>query len=183
MADKHPAAISEAQLQERIAELGRQISKDYAGRVVHCVGVLESSFIFMADLVRSISCEVRCEFVKAYTRILSENNIEVKEIFYTPEVDVHGQHILLCEAIVATGQTTDFLMRHFKARGAASVAVCALLDRPSDRRLALDIAYHGFGIGPERFAGFGLGAGPSALFSNVPYLFHAAEAVAQSGQS
>jgi hypoxanthine phosphoribosyltransferase len=170
---KHNVAISADELRQRIAALGQQISKDYQGRVVHCVGVLESGFIFMADLVRAITGEVRCEFVKANTKIFRENTIEVKEIFYTPEVDVSGEHILLCEAILSTGLTTDFLIRHLKARGAASVAVCGLLDRPADRRVEVDVAYYGFRIGPERLAGFGLSAGDhSGDQSNLPYMFN-----------
>ena len=92
---------------------------------------------------------------------MRENQVEVKEIFYTPEVDVTGEHILLCEAILSTGLTTDFLIRHFKARGAASVAVCGLLDRPADRRVEIDVANYGIRVGSERLAGYGLSAGNS----------------------
>lgn len=171
MQPMHHVAISEAELRERIASLGQQISNDYQGRVVHCVGVLESAFIFTADLVRAIGGDVRCQFVKPFTNVLSSGGTEFTQILYSPEVVVQGEHVLLCEAILATGQTTDFLIRNFYARGAASVAVCALLDRPSDRRVQLDVAYSGFSIGPERLAGYGLSAGPSALLSNVPYIF------------
>lgn len=172
MKEEHLIAISQAELQQRIVALGQQISKDYEGRILHCVGVLESGFIFIADLVRALTCEVRCQFVKPYTQVVCEGDTELTQIFYSPEIDVHGEHILLCEAILSTGQTTDFLTRHFLARGAASVAVCSLLDRPADRRVHLDVAYFGFQIGPQRLAGFGLGAGASALLGNVPYLFN-----------
>jgi hypoxanthine phosphoribosyltransferase len=123
MGEKHQVVISEAELRQRIAELGRQISKDYEGRVVHCVGVLESGFIFIADLVRAITCEVRCQFVKPYQDVVCDRQTEMTQIFYSPEIKVQGEHILLCEAILSTGLTTDFLIRHFHARGAASVAV------------------------------------------------------------
>jgi hypoxanthine phosphoribosyltransferase len=174
--EEYRIAISQAELQQRIASLGQQISKDYEGRIVHCVGVLESGFIFIADLVRAITCEVRCQFVKPYTQVLCDRETEMTQIFYSPEIDVHGVDILLCEAILSTGQTTDFLIRHFQARGAASVAVCSLLDRPSDRRIQLEVAYYGFRVGPQRLAGFGLTAGDSALLANLPYVVNVPEA-------
>ena len=179
---QHQVVISEAELRQRIVELGQQISKDYEGRVVHCVGVLERGFIFIADLVRAIRGEVRCQFVKPYTDVLYDRNTEITQIFYSPDIDVHGGHILLCEAVLASGLTTDFLIRHFQARGAASVAVCTLLDRPSDRRVEVDVAYYGFRVGPQRLAGFGLSAGSSALLSTVPYVFAVSDAAAQQAR-
>ena len=179
MDEQHQVVISEVELRQRIAELGQRISKDYQGRVVHCVGMLEHGFIFIADLVRAISGEVRCQFVKPYTDVVYDRNTEMTQIVYSPEIDVRGEHILLCEAILASGLTTDFLLRHFHARGAASVTVCTLLDRPSERRTPIDVAYYGFRVGPQRLAGFGLSAGSSALLSNVPYIFAVPDARAQ----
>jgi hypoxanthine phosphoribosyltransferase len=179
MADQHredyQVVISEDELHQRIASLGKQISKDYEGRGVHCVGVLENGSIFVADLVRSITCEVSCQFVTQYTHVFRDRDIETTQIFYAPEIDVEGRHILLCEGILATGQTTDFLIRNFQARGAASIAVCGLLDRQSDRRVDLDVAYYGFRIGPQWLAGFGLGPATPAQQSNLPFIY-AAEA-------
>lgn len=165
--------ISEAELRQRIDLLGQQISKDYEGRSVLCVGVLENGFLFVADLVRAISCEVSCQFVKPYTHTFRNRDIETTQIFYAPEIDVLGKHVLLCEGILSTGQTTDFLIRNFQARGAASIAVCSLLDRPADRRVELNVAYYGFRVGPQWLAGFGLGFGSPAHQSNLPYIFAA----------
>jgi hypoxanthine phosphoribosyltransferase len=163
--NNYEIAISEEQLHERITALGRQISQDYEGRVVHCVCVLENGFLFLADLVRAMTCDVRCQFVKPYVRELDTRT----EIFYAPEVDVEGEHVLLCEGILSTGHTTDFLARNFEARGAASVAICGLLDRPSDRRVDLTVAYTGFQVGSERLAGFGMGM--PMLKRNLPFIF------------
>ena len=171
--DECQVVISEAELRQQIAELGKQISKDYEGRTVHIVGVLENGFLFVADLVRAITGEAHCEFIKPYTHVFRNQNIETTQIFYSPEIDVRGKHILLCEGILSTGQTTDFLIRNFQARGAASIAVCGLLDRPADRRVELNVAYYGFRVGPQWLAGFGLGFGTPALQSNLPYIFAA----------
>jgi hypoxanthine phosphoribosyltransferase len=150
--------ISESQLQSRIAALGRRISHDYAGRPIFCIGVLENAFIFVADLVRSIQGDVRCQFVRTNVREILDNNVNTTEIFYAPEVDVERQHVLLCEGIVSSGQTTDFLIRNLKARGAASIKVCTLLDRQSARRVQIEADYFGFQVGPQWLAGFGLGS-------------------------
>jgi hypoxanthine phosphoribosyltransferase len=167
--ENYEVVISEARLRQRIALLGRQISRDFQGREVHCVGVLENGFLFAADLVREITCAVRCHWVKPHTQEIYDHNIATTEIFYAPEIDVQGRHVLLCEGILATGQTTDFLIRNFQARGAASTSVCSLLDRPSDRRVDLDIAYYGFRVGPQWLAGFGLGA--PARERDLPFIF------------
>jgi hypoxanthine phosphoribosyltransferase len=171
MESGHQVVISEAELQERIRALGAQISKDYAGRVVHCVGVLESGVLFTADLLRAISGEVRCQFVKPYTDQMHSGATPYTQIFYSPEIAVQGEHILLCLAIVSTGLTTDFLIRHFMARGAATVAVCGLLDRPDDRRVQIDVAYSGFRIGAERLSGYGLDLDSREVFNKVPFLY------------
>jgi hypoxanthine phosphoribosyltransferase len=137
------------------------------------VGVLENGFIFLADLLRSLHGDVRCQFVRTSVREFTDNNIATTEIFYTPELDVEGQHVLLCDGIVSSGLTTEFLVRNLKARGAASIAVCALLDRQSARRVDLDVAYYGFQVGPQWLAGFGLGA--PTRERNLPFIFAAPE--------
>jgi hypoxanthine phosphoribosyltransferase len=169
--EKYDIVVSEAQLQTRISALGRRISRDYQGRSIYCVGVLENGFIFLADLLRSIQGNVRCQFVRTNVREILENNISTTEIFYTPEVDVTSQHVLLCEGIVSSGQTTEFLIRNLKARGAASIAVCTLLDRQSARRVDLEVNYYGFQVGPQWLAGFGLGS--PTLERNLPFIFAA----------
>jgi hypoxanthine phosphoribosyltransferase len=170
-ARNYEVVISEAELRERIATVGLQISRAYESRVLHCVGVLENSFIFFADLVREIKCDVRCQFVKPFVREIADRNIPTTEIFYAPEVDVEGRHVLLCEGILSTGQTTDFLVRNFQARGAASVAVCGLLDRQSARCIHLNVAYFGFQVGSGWVAGYGLGS--PLLGRNLPFIFAA----------
>ncbi|MDR3763361.1 MAG: tRNA lysidine(34) synthetase TilS [Acidobacteriota bacterium] len=171
--ENYDVVVSQAQLQARIAALGRRISHDYEGRAIYCIGVLENGFIFLADLLRSLHGDVRCQFVRTNVREINENNISTTEIFYTPELDVDGQHVLLCDGIVSSGLTTEFLVRNLKARGAASISVCALLDRQSARRVDLDVTYYGFQVGPQWLAGFGLGA--PTRERNLPFIFAAPE--------
>ena len=169
--DTYEIVVSEAQVRERIVELGRQISHDYQGRVVNCVGVMEDGFLFVADLVREITCDVRCQFITPFIREVFDHERATTEIHYAPELNVQDQHVLLCVGIVSTGLTIDFLIRNLQARGAASIAICGLLERPSDRRVSLDIAYCGFQLGPQWVAGFGLGT--PTLSRNLPFIFAA----------
>ncbi len=150
--------------------------RDYQGRSCIASAFLDDGFVFLADLVRAITGDVLCQFVKPHTHGFRAATVETKKIFYAPEVDVEGQHVLLCHGMLSTGQTTDFLIRNFQARGAASVAVCALLDRQSARRVHLEVDYCGFLVGPECLAGFGLGA--PALNRNLPFIYAAQEIVA-----
>jgi hypoxanthine phosphoribosyltransferase len=106
-------------------------------------------------------------------REIYDHELATTEIFYAPKMDIEGQHVLLCVGLLSTGLTTEFLVRTYQAQGAASVSICALLDRPSDRRVDLPIAYHGFQIGPQRLAGFGLGT--PLLGRNRPFIFTAAD--------
>jgi len=170
-ANNYEVIISAVQLRQRIAALGRQISQDFDGRVLHCVGVLEDSFVFVADLLREITCDVRCQFVKPYVREIHDHDLDTTEIFYAPKMDIEGQHVLLCVGLLSTGQTTDFLVRSYQAQGAASISICALLDRSSDRRVDLPVAYFGFQVGPQWLAGFGLGT--PVLGRNRPFIFAA----------
>lgn len=170
-ANDYEVIISAIQLRQRIAALGRQISQDFDGRVLHCVGVLEDSFVFVADLLREITGEVRCQFVKPYVREIHDHAQATTEIFYAPKMDIEGQHVLLCVGLLSTGQTTDFLVRTYQAQGAASISICALLDRSSDRRVDLPVAYFGFQVGPQWLAGFGLGT--PVLGRNRPFIFAA----------
>src|ERR1700687_147834 len=100
--DDCPVVISESQLRQRISALGAEISKDFEGRAITCVGVLENGFLFVADLVRAITCEVHCEFVKPYTHVFRDRNTETTQILFAPEIDVRGKHILLREGILST---------------------------------------------------------------------------------
>jgi hypoxanthine phosphoribosyltransferase len=152
--------ITADQLQKRVRDLGRKISDDYAGSTLQVICVLENAFIFMADLVRALEIPVVCHFVRPITSEKLDNNVTTTEIFFSPENDVAGLHVLLIEGLIQSGVTTDFLVRNMLSRGAASVKVCTLLDRQSKRRMSLQPDYFGFLIDENYVVGYGMG-GPS----------------------
>lgn len=160
--------ISAEQIRDRIRQLARQISDDYRGRTLHAVGVLEDGFIFMADLVRALDLPVLCQFVKPEHKEISQAGSTATEIFFSPEVQVEGAHVLLVMGLLETGITTEFLLRNLLARGAASAKVATLLDRQSARRISLVPDYFGFAV-DDRFV-FGYGLGAPQLRRNLPYV-------------
>ncbi len=165
----HPQVIlTSEQIQGRVRELARRISEDFRGRTIYAVAVLENAFIFMGDLIRYIDGELLCQFVKPFFRNVLENNIATTEIFFSPELEVAGQHVLLVEGVLNSGVTTEFLVRNFLTRGAASVKICALLDRQSQRRVSLQPDYFGFLMDDTYVMGYGLGS--PDLDRNLPFI-------------
>ena len=162
--------LSAEQIKKRVQEMARQISNDFRGRTLYVVGVMENGFIFMADLVRELDLNVVCQFVRAQAK---EANSTTTEIFFSPELDVQGQHVLLVEALVQSGLTSEFLIRNLTGRGAASVKLAVLLDKQSARRVSLQPDYFGFLMNESFVVGYGLGE--LHFGRNLPYIAGRAE--------
>ena len=161
--------ISADQIQKRVRELGRQISDDYRGQTIVALGILENSFMFMADLVRAVDVPMVCTFIKPRYKQLNESQAPMLEIFFSHELPIAGKHVLLVEGLVHSGVTTEFLMSDLRARGAASVKLATLLDRQSSRRVPLQPDYFGFLVDDAYLCGYGLG-GPEQTSRNLPHL-------------
>lgn len=157
--------LSAEQIKKRVQEMARRITADFQGKTVYIVGVMENSFIFMADLVRELDLPVVCQFVQGESK---ESNSDTMEIFYSPEIDVHGQDVLLVEALIQSGITSEFLMRNLVGRGAKSVKLAVLLDKQTSRRVSLQPDYFGFLINDSFVVGYGLGT--PHLGRNLPYI-------------
>lgn len=157
--------LSAEQIRNRVQEMARQITHDFQGRTIHVVGVMENGFVFMADLVRELELPVVCQFVKAE---FNDSDPNTTEIFFSPEIDVRGQHVLLVEVLVQSGITSEFLIRHMISREAASVKLAVLLDKQSARRVSLQPDYFGFLMNESFVVGYGLGE--RHLGRNLPYI-------------
>ena len=153
-------------IQKRVREMARQISDDYQGKTVHVLGILENGFMFLADLVRSIEVPVICQFIKPQYR---DDPGDLLEIFFSHQLEIRDQHVLLVEGLVHSGVTTEFLMNDLRARGAASVKLATLLDRQSARRVQLQPDYFGFLVDSAFLMGYGLGS-PEQTHRNLPHL-------------
>jgi hypoxanthine phosphoribosyltransferase len=157
--------LTAEQIKQRVQEMARQIARDFDGRTLYLVAVMENSFVFMADLVRELDIPVVCQFV---TGTFKEASPSTTEIFYSPEIDVNGQHVLLVEAVIQSGHTSDFLLRNLLARGAASVKLAVLLDKQASRRVSLQPDYFGFLMNENFVVGYGLG--DPHIGRNMPHI-------------
>jgi hypoxanthine phosphoribosyltransferase len=158
--------ISSEQIQKRVREMARQITHDYAGKTIHALAVLENGFIFLSDLVRAIDLPVVCQFIKPQYR---DDLGGMLEIFFSHDIAVQDQHILLVEGILHSGVTTEFLLNDLHGRGAATVKTAALLDRQCARRVQLQPDYFGFLVDNTYLMGYGLGS-PEQTNRSLPYL-------------
>jgi hypoxanthine phosphoribosyltransferase len=151
-----PILINSHAIQERVRELGAQISKDYSGKRLHVVGMLKGASIFHADLVRAIGLELSLDFMAvgsygALTNSSGEVRI-LKDLDESPE----GKDVLLVEDIVDTGLTLHYLLQNLRNRNPKSLKTVALLNKPSRRKIQVDVDYVGFDIRDEFVIGYGL---------------------------
>lgn len=139
----------------RVHELGQQISKDYQGQRLTLIGVLKGSFIFLADLVRSISLPVEVEFigVSSYEGTVSSGEVRITNDL---TVELKDRHVLLVEDIVDTGTTIDFLINTLQVRKPSSVKIACLLSKPETQIMSHRLDYVGFEISKEFVVGYGL---------------------------
>jgi hypoxanthine phosphoribosyltransferase len=148
--------ISAQQLQVRVAELGREISRDYAKQDLALVAVLKGSFVFLADLVRSIDIECSIDFLVVSSYGSSETTSGVVQISSDLTSPIAGRDVLLVEDIVDTGLTMRYLLQNLETRNPASVKVCSLLHKPARCRVEVPIHYKGFTIDDHFVVGYGL---------------------------
>jgi hypoxanthine phosphoribosyltransferase len=160
--------ISARALQARVRRLGRDISRDYAGRTLTLVCVLKGAALFFADLVRTLKLPVELEFISFSSYAGTTKTSGEVRISADVSRPLEGKDVLLVEDIVDTGLTAAFLVQLLEARAPKSLALCTLLEKPSRARVQVEIAYKGFVIDDVFVVGYGLDA--DGRFRNLPYL-------------
>lgn len=160
--------VTEEQLRTRIAELGKELAKDYEGKTPIFIGVLKGVITFFADIVRAtpIPCEYDFMAVSSYgAATISSGTIDlVKDI----RSDIKGRHVVILEDILDTGHTLSFVTKLLMERGPASLKICTLLDKPERRQAPIAADYIGFTI-PNKFV-VGYGLDYNELYRNIPYI-------------
>ena len=160
--------IEEDALRDRIAELGAEISADYAGRDLLLVGVLKGAVFFMADLMRHITVPCEVDFMAISSYGASTDSSGVVRILKDLDDSIEGRNVLVVEDIIDSGLTLSYLKRTLGARHPASLEICALLTKPERREVEVPVRYTGFEI-PNRFVvGFGLDFGER--YRNLRYV-------------
>ena len=160
--------IEEATLQARIAELGEEISADYAGRDLLLLGVLKGAVFFMSDLMRHLTVPCEIDFMAISSYGAGVDSSGVVRILKDLDVSIEGRNVLVVEDIIDSGLTLSYLLRNLEAREPASLEICALLTKPERREIDVPVRYIGFEI-PNRFV-IGYGLDFAERYRNLPYV-------------
>jgi hypoxanthine phosphoribosyltransferase len=163
-----PVVVTEDQLRGRVGEMGKEITADYSGRAPLLVGVLKGAFMFMSDLARAIDLPVEFDFMAVSSYGSATKTSGVVRIVKDLDLDLTGRDVILVEDIVDSGLTLSYLRKNLRARGPASLEVCALLVREGLQRKDPELRYVGFRIPPDFVIGYGLDVGER--YRNLPYV-------------
>jgi len=147
--------ISEKEIKAKVKALAKEISRDYEGRTPILIGVLNGSFIFMADLVRELTIDCEVDFIKisSYDGTESSGTVHLlKDI----SADITGRHVIIVEDIVDSGLTMRFLRQRLAGADPASISVVTLLFKKEVAKLNFELDYVGFEIPPDYVVGYGL---------------------------
>lgn len=159
--------ISEDEIKEICKRLGEQISKDYAGKKLLLVSVLKGAIVFMADLMRNITCDCDIDFmaVSSYSGTKTTGVVKFKKDL---DIDPDGRDILIVEDILDSGITLSYLKQVLLQRNAASIKICTFLDKPANRKTDMKAEYVGKVVPDEFIIGYGLDY--NEKYRNLPYV-------------
>lgn len=143
-------------ISKKIAELGAEISRDYAGKEVLLICVLKGAVIFLADLVRHLDLPVQLDFIAVSSYGAATETSGVVRILKDLEGSIEGRHCLIVEDIIDSGLTLNYLQENLRSRRPASLKIVTLLDKPERRRVKIEPDYVGFQIPDEFVVGYGL---------------------------
>lgn len=158
--------VPREEIQKKIQELAKRISKDYEGKDLLLVGVLKGGFMFLADLCRYLEIDVSIDFISVSSYGNSTVSSGVVRILKDIDYDITGKHVLIVEDLIDTGLTLTYLKDLFMAKHCASVKICTILDKPSRRKVPLEIDYQGIVI-PDKFV-IGYGLDYAEKYRNLP---------------
>jgi len=160
--------ITKEQLAQKVRELGRQISEDYAGQKILIIGVLKGAVIFMSDLIREISVDTEIDFMAVTSYGASTESSGVVRILKDLDSDIEGRNVIIAEDIVDTGVTLDYLRGYLLGRKPKSLKICTLLDKPDRRKADIKADYVGFTIENKFVVGYGLDV--DEKYRHLPYI-------------
>lgn len=170
MSTRKGAAISAGRIASRVAALGRQISRECAGRRLDVVVTLDRGFVFAADLIRHISAPIICHFVREEVRDVHHGGHARREVLFGSQPELKGRDVLVVDAVLESGVTQEFLLRRLGESRPRSIRLAVLLDKTAGRRVALEPDYFGFRTASNQvWVGYGLAA-PNGTGRNLRQL-------------
>ncbi|MGI6237935.1 MAG: hypoxanthine phosphoribosyltransferase [Candidatus Excrementavichristensenella sp.] len=147
---------TEEQIRQRVRELGEMISRDFEDEEVVLVGILKGAVVFFADLMREIKLPVAIDFMAISSYGSATKTSGVVRILKDLDKDITDKNVIIVEDIVDSGMSLSFLKENLRSRGAKTLKICVLLDKPERRRCPIEVDYCGFQIPDEFVVGYGL---------------------------
>lgn len=168
-AKKRKIVISEEEIQKRVRELGEEISRDYGEEDVILVSLLKGSFVFTADLARSLKIKNRVEFMTTSSYENQEESTGKVNIVTDLKADINGENVLIVDDILDTGNTMSEIVKHLEGKSPKTIKTCVFLDKPERRTVDIEADYVGVTIPDLFIVGYGLDYGD--YYRGVPYIF------------
>lgn len=159
---------TEKDVQKRAKELGKQISKEFEGEEVILLGTLKGAVMWMSELMKYITCDVKIDFIAASSYGSSTTSSGVVKVKKDVDMNIYGKNVLIIEDIVDTGTTLKFLKEYLADRKPKTVKICTMLDKPSRRTNDLVPDYIGFTVEDLFIVGYGLDY--DQKYRNLPYI-------------
>lgn len=160
--------LSEDEIEQKVIELGEQLTEKHRGHDVLLVGVLRGCIAFISDLMREIDFPVEIDFLAVSSYGQTSQSSGVVRVLKDLNEDIEDRHVILVEDIVDSGLTLNYLMGYLKARQPASIDTCVLLDKPYRREVEVDVDYTGFEVPDKFLVGYGLDY--AQKYRNLPYI-------------
>lgn len=160
--------ISDQELAERIAELGKQITADFKGEDVLMVGILKGSVPFLVDLIRKVDLDVQIDFMSVSSYGASTKSSGVVRILKDLDTGIEGRNVIIVEDIVDSGLTLQYLREYLSGRKPKCLKICTLLDKPEGRKVQITPDYKCFTVGNQFIVGYGLDY--DQKYRNLPYI-------------
>lgn len=160
--------FTEKQIQKRAKEIGEEITKEFAGEEVILIGTLKGSCLWMADIMKAISLDVKIDYIWASSYGSSTTTSGIVTIKKDIETDLHGKNVIIIEDIIDTGTTLNYIKNQLKERNPKCVKICSMLDKPSRRIADVQGDYIGFEIENLFVVGYGLDY--DQKYRSLPYV-------------
>lgn len=160
--------ITEEEIEAKAREIGKKITEDFAGEEVVLVGILRGAVVWMTELMKNIDLDVKIDFMACSSYGASTKTSGVVKINKDLDSDIEDKNVIIVEDIVDSGLTLEYLKEYLGNRGPKCVKVCALLDKPSGRKVDIEADYYGFTVGDQFIVGYGLDYNQS--YRQLPYI-------------
>jgi hypoxanthine phosphoribosyltransferase len=160
--------VDRNEIQKTVKKLGERISEDYSGKDLLLVGVLKGAVVFMADLIREITIPLDMDFMLVSSYGDSTESSGVVKILKDIDTNIKGRHVIIVEDLVDTGLTLTYLKKLLETRGPSTLSICTIFDKPSRKKVDIDIKYKGIEIPDEFVVGYGLDY--AGRYRNLPDL-------------